>query len=76
MDKLYFRKPAPVSSVSKYPTIRVNADVYTMLVNISNEIGTSVSAVANRMLQFASEHTEVIDCNNPAPACCPVLCEK
>ena len=65
MDKLVFQKSTPC--IRKYPNIRIDAQMYNFLANISTQTGMTISAVANKMLEFASERTTF------APADCPLV---
>lgn len=62
-EKLIFTKPSAHRSRSdKYPTIRVNAQLYDTLTSIADTTGLSIATVANRMIEFAVNHTEIVDC--------------
>jgi len=61
-EKLVFTRPSPHRSGNKHPTIHINTQLYDTLVSISDATGLPISAVANRMLEFAATHTEIVDC--------------
>lgn len=59
MDKLLFSKPR--RQTDKSCVIRISAEVYNVLSDLRDETGLSVSYIANKMIEFAAEHTEVIE---------------
>ena len=60
METLIFHKKSPCGN--KYPTIRIQRPIYAKLLNIADETGMTISAVANQMLSFAVEHSVITGC--------------
>ena len=55
------RNRATPRQLDRRPVIRVSAESYEMLIQMSNETGIAMSRIADKMLEFAAEHTEIVD---------------
>ncbi len=62
MDTLVFHKKLPCTN--KYPKISIHRPIYAKLLNIADETGMTISAVANQMLEFAANHSIITGCCN------------
>lgn len=61
-DKLIFTKPSmPRSRSDKYPTVRVKLPIYNWLTKISDMTGLSISSITNSMIEYAINHTEIVE---------------
>lgn len=60
-DKLTFRRPPRNKLTSGTQVIRVSYTSYNAIEEISAKTGLSNSFIASKMLEFAIEHTEVLE---------------
>ena len=61
MDKLIFSRPCRSTQTDKAPVIRISSEAYTLIGEIVSETGLSMSYVASKMIEYAAEHTEIVD---------------
>lgn len=59
-EKLVFKIPRPVKVKEGKPVIRITAEAYAAVEEISAKTGLSNSFVASRMIEFAAKNTEIV----------------
>lgn len=75
MDALTFVKTKNQQK-RKYPTLRIDDTMFSVVSKISKQTGLSKSTVATRMIAFAAAHTTVDDCCAKQKNACCLACQK
>ena len=75
MDTLTFVKTKNRQK-RKYPTLRIDDTMFSVVSKISKQTGLSKAAVANKMIAFAATHTTIENCCAIQNDACCRACQK